>query len=75
MPINFLSPGMEGCVKRIAGRDDTRRFLESLGLVPGGRVTMVSSMGDNVILTENKIATTELPTDPYMGRRIHMSTK
>ena len=50
MPINFLSPGMEGCVKRIAGRDDTRRVLESLGLVPGGRVTMVSSMGDNVIL-------------------------
>ena len=50
MPINFLSPGMEGCVKRIAGRDDTRRFLESLGLVPGGMVTMVSSMGDNVIL-------------------------
>ncbi|HQA55302.1 MAG TPA: FeoA family protein [Synergistaceae bacterium] len=69
MPINFLSPGMEGCVKRIAGRDDTRRFLESLGLVPGGRVTMVSSMGDNVILG---IRGTRIAISRKLADRIHI---
>ena len=69
MPINFLSPGMEGCVKRIAGRDDTRRFLESLGLVPGGRVTIVSSMGDNVILG---IRGTRIAISRKLADRIHI---
>lgn len=69
MPINFLSPGMEGCVKRISGRDDTRRFLESLGLVPGGRVTMVSSMGDNVILG---IRGTRIAISRKLADRIHI---
>lgn len=69
MPINFLSLGMEGCVKRIAGRDDTRRFLESLGLVPGGMVTMVSSMGDNVILG---IRGTRIAISRKLADRIHI---
>ena len=69
MQINFLSPGMEGCVKRIAGRDDTRRFLESLGLVPGGRVTMVYSMGDNVILG---IRGTRIAISRKLADRIHI---
>ncbi len=69
MPINFLSPGMEGCVKRISGRNDTRRFLESLGLVPGGRVTMVSSMGDNVILG---IRGTRIAISRKLADRIHI---
>jgi ferrous iron transport protein A len=60
---------MEGCVKRIAGRDDTRRFLESLGLVPGGRVTMVSSMGDNVILG---IRGTRIAISRKLADRIHI---
>lgn len=69
MPINFLSPGTEVCVKRIAGRDDTRRFLESLGLVPGGMVTMVSSMGDNVILG---IRGTRIAISRKLADRIHI---
>ena len=69
MPINFLSPGMEGRVKRIAGRDYTRRFLESLWLVPGGRVTMVSSMGDNVILG---IRVTRIAISRKLADRIHI---
>lgn len=50
MPLTFLSPGTEGCIKRIKGKDDIRRFLESLGFVTGGIVTMISTSGDNVIL-------------------------
>lgn len=50
MPLTFLSPGDEASVKKIKGRDDTCRFLESLGFVQGARVTLVSKMGDNVIV-------------------------
>ncbi len=69
MPINFLSPGTEGCVKRIAGRDDTRRFLESLGLVPGGSVTMISSAGENVILG---VRGTRIAISRKLADRIHI---
>lgn len=50
MPLTFLSPGMEGCVKKITGKDSVRCLLESLGFVAGGKVRMISSSGDNVIL-------------------------
>ena len=69
MPINFLSPGMQGCVKRITGRDGTRRFLESLGLVSGGSVTMISSAGDNVILG---VRGTRIAITRKLADRIHI---
>lgn len=50
MPLTFLPAGKEGCIKKITGKDDIRRFLESLGFVAGGKVSMISSSGDNVIL-------------------------
>lgn len=50
MPVTYLSPGTEGCIIKIMGKDEIRRFLESLGFVTGGMVTMISSSGDNVIL-------------------------
>jgi hypothetical protein len=37
-------------VKKIHGKDETRRFLESLGFVEGGKVTVVSEMGGNLIV-------------------------
>jgi ferrous iron transport protein A len=37
-------------VKAIHGKDETRRFLESLGFVAGAEVTVVTEMGGNVIL-------------------------
>ena len=50
MPLAMVNIGEESAVVRITGREDTRKFLENLGFVPGSVVTVVASMGGNVIV-------------------------
>ena len=50
MPLTMATSGEINIVKRIQGRDETKRFLESLGFVEGGKVTIVSEMGGNLIV-------------------------
>ena len=42
MPLTMAEAGREFRIKKIGGKDETRRFLESLGFVMGGFVTIVS---------------------------------
>ncbi|MCD8089433.1 MAG: ferrous iron transport protein A [Clostridiales bacterium] len=37
-------------IRRIGGKEETRRHLENLGFVPGGTVTVISTMGGNLIV-------------------------
>ena len=50
MPLTMVDTGCENEIKRIGGKEDTRRFLENLGFVVGGKVTVVSEMGGNMIV-------------------------
>lgn len=50
MPLCLAGTGDINTVKRIKGKDETRRFLESLGFVEGGTVTVISQMGGNLIV-------------------------
>lgn len=50
MPLTMVSSGSENIVKKITGKDEARRFLESLGFIEGGKVTVVSEMGGNLIV-------------------------
>ncbi len=50
MPLFLAKVGEQNSVKRVSGRDDTRRFLASLGFVPGSSVTVVTQTGGNVIV-------------------------
>ena len=50
MPLTMAPSGTVTTVKIIHGKDETRRFLESLGFVEGGKVTVVSEMGGNLIV-------------------------
>lgn len=58
MPLTFCPQGEENIIKRIGGREDTKRHLENLGFVPGGAVTVISAMGGNLIVNikESRIA-------------------
>ena len=40
MPLTMASAGQEMQIKKIGGKDETRRFLENLGFVIGGWITM-----------------------------------
>ena len=44
MPLTMLETGREMQIRKIGGKDETRRFLESLGFVMGGFVTVVSEL-------------------------------
>ena len=50
MRLTLMKTGESQTIKRIGGREDTRRFLENLGFVVGGTVTVVSELGGNVIV-------------------------
>ena len=50
MPLSFSPAGSRVSIKAIKGKDESKRFLESLGFVEGERVTVVSEMGGNLIV-------------------------
>ena len=58
MPLTMVNPGEENIIKRIGGKEDTRRFLENLGFVVGGAVTVVSDIEGNLIVNvkESRVA-------------------
>ena len=58
MPLTFAAPGEENTVKKITGKDETRRFLANLGFVEGGKVTVISEVAGNLIVNvkETRVA-------------------
>lgn len=50
MPLTMVKTGEANVIKRIGGKEETRRFLENLGFVTGGMITVVSEMGGNMIV-------------------------
>ena len=58
MPLSFSPAGSVVSIKAIRGKDETRRFLESLGFVVGSDVTVVSELGGNLIVNvkESRVA-------------------
>ena len=50
MPLTLAVVGEEAIIKRIGGNADVRAHLQNLGFVSGAAVTVVSSMGGNLIV-------------------------
>lgn len=50
MPLTMAVPGELNSIKRVGGREETKRFLENLGFVTGGEITVVSEMNGNLIV-------------------------
>ena len=40
----------ENIIKKVGGKEDTRRFLENLGFVVGAAVTVISQVEGNIIV-------------------------
>ena len=58
IPLTIVNSGEENEIKRVGGKEETRRFLENLGFVQGAKVTVVSQIGGNVIVNvkESRVA-------------------
>lgn len=50
MPLTMLNTGEPSIIKKVGGKEEIRRFLENLGFVPGGEVTVVSEIDGNMIV-------------------------
>lgn len=50
MPLTLAETGKVNSIKRVGGKEDLRRFLETLGFVEGSEVMLVSQNCGNVIV-------------------------
>ena len=50
MPLTFAGTGESYVIQRIAGKPEVRKHLENLGFVAGAEVSVVNTMGGNLIV-------------------------
>lgn len=50
MPLSMIKAGEPSVIRKVGGKEETRRFLEKLGFVVGGEVTVVSETVGNMIV-------------------------
>ena len=58
MPLTFAVIGEENIIRKIGGKQEVRAHLENLGFNVGGTVTVLNTIGGNVIVKvkESRIA-------------------
>ncbi len=58
MPLALANVGEENTVKKIGGDAEVKQHLKDLGFVVGGNVTIITSLGGNVIVNvkESRVA-------------------
>lgn len=50
MPLSMVRKGETNIIRKIGGKEEIRRFLENLGFIAGGEVTVISEIGGNMIV-------------------------
>jgi len=50
MPLSMIKAGEPSVIRKVGGKEETKRFLEKLGFVVGGEVTVVSKTVGNMIV-------------------------
>ena len=58
MLLTMALPGEVNTIRKVGGKEETRKFLENLGFVAGGQVTVVSQNSGNMIVNvkESRVA-------------------
>ncbi len=67
MPLTMAKAGEKVLIKKINGKDETVRFLKSLGFIVGESVTLISKLGENLIIN---VKDSRIAIDKYMANRI-----
>jgi ferrous iron transport protein A len=50
MPLTMAKAGEINTIKKVGGKEETRRFLENLGFVAGSQVAIVSKISGSMIV-------------------------
>ena len=58
MPLTMAKTGEANTIKKVGGKSETRKFLENLGFVTGGQVTVVAQLSGSMIVNvkESRVA-------------------
>ena len=67
LPLSLAQQGEENIIKRVGGNQETKKHLEDLGFVVGGEVTVINSLGGNVIVN---VKDTRVAISEEMARKI-----
>lgn len=61
MPLTLAAVGEVQTVRKLGGSPELKKHLEDLGFVVGGNVTVITSLGGNVIVNvkETRVAVSE----------------
>ena len=50
MPLSMVKAGEPNVIKKVGGKSETKKFLENLGFVVGGLVTVVSEINGSLFV-------------------------
>ena len=67
MPLNYAESGQPQIIKRIGGSPEIKKHLEDLGFTVGGEVSLISTLGGNVIV---KVKESRIAVSSELARRI-----
>lgn len=67
MPLTFADVGEEYVVKKIGGRPEVKKHLENLGFVVGSGVSVINTIGGNVIV---KVKEARVAVSQEMAQKI-----
>ncbi len=58
MPLVLAKVGEKNMIKKVGGKPEVKKHLENLGFVAGSNVTVISTIGGNLIVSvkESRIA-------------------
>lgn len=58
MPLSLANIGEENMIKKVGGKPEIKKHLENLGFIAGGYVTIISTLGGNIIVNvkETRVA-------------------
>lgn len=67
MPLSLANRDEEYTIRKIGGSPEVKKHLENLGFVAGGNVSVISSIGGNLIV---KVKESRVAINDEMARRI-----
>lgn len=67
MPLALANVGEEYIVRKVGGNSEAKQHLEDLGFVVGGTVSVVTSLGGNIIV---KVKEARVAISQEMARKI-----
>lgn len=50
IPLTLANIGEESVIKKVGGKQEIKAHLENLGFVAGGTITIISTIGGNIIV-------------------------